>query len=161
MERIIIFTDGGVRNNDKEENIGAWAYIIQVGNERTECYGVELNTKSDIQEMRACIEALKSIDNYDAFVAVHSDSSYLVNGMKKWVKTWKKNNWTRGRNNQKPILHLELWMELYELSCKFSRLRFSKVKAHSSNEGNGRADKLVNIAMNKHKATEQYDHTEL
>lgn len=151
MKKILIFTDGGVRNNDQEENTGAWAYSIMKDNkEERYDYGIHLNTETDAQEMRACIEALKSIDDYDVFVEVHSDSSYLVNGMKKWVHTWKKNGWIRGKYLPKPIRHLELWKELDELSNKFSRLRFGKVKAHSDNEGNNRADELVNIAMDEY-----------
>lgn len=149
--KIIIFTDGGVRNNDRIENIGAWAYTKQEGNETTECYEIVLNTTSDIQEMKACIEALKSVTNYNCPIEIYSDSSYLVNGMNKWIHTWKKNNWNRGKYNLKPLINLEQWKELDRLSSKFSNIRFIKVKGHSNNEGNNRVDKLVKIAMNEYK----------
>lgn len=150
MEKIIAFTDGGCRGNGKENSVGAWAYTLEhEGNEEYN-YQAESNTTNNIQELKACIEALKAIKTYDIPVEMHSDSAYVINGISGWIHNWKKNDWTRGKNNDKPIMNLELWKELDELRCKFDSVEFIKVKGHSDNEGNNNVDELVNIAMDEY-----------
>lgn len=154
MSEIVIYTDGGNRNNQSENSIGAWAYTLTHNGETRENYGVELNSTNNIQEMKACVEALRSIDEYDIPIKIHSDSAYLINGIGKtqgtgWVDNWKKNDWTRGKKKE-AIMNLELWKELDELRCKFDSVEFVKVKGHSDSEGNNRVDALVNLAMDEY-----------
>lgn len=154
IDKIIVFTDGGVRGNQNDENIGAWAYTVLQDNKERSNYAVELNTTNNIQEMKACIEALKAIEVTDIPIEIHSDSAYVINGMGKtkgtgWIDSWKDNGWTRGKKKE-DIMNLELWKELDELRCKFDSVIFFKVKGHSGNDGNEKVDKLVNMAMDEH-----------
>lgn len=48
------------------------------------------------------------------------------------------------------IMNLELWKEMHSLRNQFDEVKFVKVKGHSTNEGNNRADELVNIAMDEY-----------
>jgi ribonuclease HI len=48
---------------------------------------------------------------------------------------------------KKPVENRELWIELIEQVEKFKFLSFVKVKGHSGEPGNERADELANKAM--------------
>lgn len=144
---IIIYTDGGCRGNGKETNIGAWACYMDWKGNIKELSGVEENTTNNIQELTGVIKALEAINNKSLPVIVFADSAYVVNGINEWVAGWKKKGWRKA--DKKPILNLELWKQLDSLVNLFDDISIRKVKGHSTDVGNNRADELVNIAMNE------------
>lgn len=141
---IVIYTDGGVRGNGKDENIGGYGILMEYGDGKREIYVGERNTTNNIQEMKGVIEALKSVKTTNIPIRLYSDSAYVVNGINKWVHTWKSNNWTRKTGE---IKNLELWKEMHDLVLMQEDIKITKVKGHSDNEGNNRADELANMAM--------------
>lgn len=141
---INVYTDGGCRGNGKENNVGAWAYTIDIDGAISEDYKAVENTTNNIQELSACTNALATLIGVEAAVIVYSDSAYVVNGMNDWIKGWKSNGWKKSKGE---ILNLDLWKELDHLANQFSSIKFIKVKGHSDNKGNQRADELVNKAM--------------
>lgn len=160
MEKIEIYVDGGARGNGQLNSIGAWAYTMEYKGKEKYRYGVETETTNNKQEMRACIEALKSVKGMDIPIEIYSDSAYVVNGIgatagagKGWVDSWKNNGWTRGKKKEE-IMNLDLWKELDELRHSFDSVTFIKVRGHSGDEGNERADDLVNIAMDEYLKSE-------
>lgn len=149
MKNITVYTDGGVRGNGKENNIGAYAYYLEWnGNVKTFSAG-ERNTTNNIMEIKAAVEALKALKE-PCEVNIHSDSAYLVNAINmKWIDGWKRNGWRRKEKNKfVELKNKELWMELYELVRKH-KTKFIKVKGHSDCELNNLVDKLLNDEMDK------------
>ena len=67
--------------------------------------------------------------------------------MNSWIYSWQKNNWIK--SDKKPVENKDYWLKLIELSKKHS-IEFIKVKGHSSNKENNRADEIVNILMDEH-----------
>ena len=67
--------------------------------------------------------------------------------MTKWIYSWQKNNWVK--SDKKPVENKEYWLKLIELSKKHN-IEFIKVKGHSTNKENNRADEIVNILMDEH-----------
>ncbi|WP_438498379.1 ribonuclease H family protein [Bacillus pumilus] len=98
-------------------------------------------------ELTGAIEALKYIKTNNIYIEVYADSAYVVNGMNSWVKNWIKNNWRK--SNKKPVENKELWMELNDLVKNQASVTFLKVKGHSGNAGNEKADELANQAMDE------------
>lgn len=148
MEGIVeIYTDGGVRSNQSENNIGAYAAILSYkGHKRYLSMGFR-NTTNNIMELKAVIEGLKAMKKYDIPIKVYSDSAYVVNGINKgWVNGWKSNGWLK--SDGKPVKNMELWEELDYLISLFNEVEMVKVKAHQDNEGNNEVDALVNKTMN-------------
>lgn len=143
-DTIEVFTDGGCRGNGKENNLGAWAYTLDYNGEIYEKSEAVENTTNNIQELTACIEALKYLTGAKANINIYSDSAYVVNGMNEWVKGWKAKGWKKSKGE---ILNLALWKELDRLAISFPNIQFHKVKGHSDDTGNQRADYLVNKAM--------------
>ena len=144
-DNIIIYTDGGCRGNP---GLGAWAAILisEKHNLRLEIGESEDNTTNNRMEMKAAIKALERL-KHSHNIKLYSDSAYLVNGMTKWIYSWQKNNWIK--SDKKPVENKEYWLKLIELSKKHN-IEFIKVKGHSANKENNRADEIVNILMDEH-----------
>lgn len=148
MQEIIIYCDGGTRNNqDRDNSIGGWGVVLQYGDYTKELYGGERNTTNNIQELKGAINALTALKTTRIPVKIHCDSAYVVNGMNQWVKGWKKKGWRKG--DGKTPENVELWKRLDELSSKQDDIQWIKVKGHADNEGNNKADELANRAMDE------------
>ena len=147
MDNIIIYTDGGCRGNP---GLGAWASILisEKHSLRLEIGESEELTTNNKMEIKAVIKALERLKkSYN--IKVYSDSAYLVNGMNEWIYSWQKNNWIK--SDKKPVENKEYWIKLIELSKKHN-IEFIKVKGHSDNKENNRADEIVNILMDEHES---------
>ena len=141
---INIYCDGACRNNQNTNNIGAWAYWMECPEEhRTLCNSkAVLNTTNNKMELQAAIEALSILKEPAKFhdIFIYSDSQYLVSGMNTWRFNWQLKNW-------KDVKNANLWQELIQLSEKFPKITFIKVKGHSDNFYNNYVDTLCNNAM--------------
>ena len=144
-DNITIYTDGGCRGNP---GVGAWGAILlsEKHNLRLEIGESEEHTTNNKMEMQAAIKALERL-KHSHNIKLYSDSAYLVNGMNSWIYSWQKNNWIK--SDKKPVENKDYWLKLIELSKKHS-IEFIKVKGHSSNKENNRADEIVNILMDEH-----------
>ena len=76
-------------------------------------------------------------------------SSQLHNiiGITNWIYNWMKKGWVTSK--KEPVENKELWQRLYEEKQKFTNITFIKVKGHSDNVGNNRADALANKGMDE------------
>lgn len=147
---IVIHTDGGARGNGKENNIGGWAAVLEFQGNKKEIKGATKDTTNNKMELLAVIKALETLKTTNIPVAVYSDSSYVVNGIggkTPWINGWIKRGWKNSK--KQPVANRELWLRLYELKTKQYDIEFYQVKGHADNEGNNRADTLVNEAMDE------------
>ena len=144
-DNITIYTDGGCRGNP---GVGAWGAILlsEKHNLRLEIGESEEHTTNNKMEMQAAIKALERLKNSHN-IKLYSDSAYLINGMNSWIYSWQKNNWIK--SDKKTVENKDYWLKLIELSKRHS-IEFIKVKGHSSNKENNRADEIVNILMDEH-----------
>lgn len=145
MEKIIIYCDGGCRGNGKEDNIGGWGVYFTYKDHIKELYGSAKGTTNNIMELTACIEGLRALKKYDMPVEVMVDSAYVLNGITSWIYNWMKKGWVTSK--KEPVENKELWQALYNEKQKFKDIRFIKVKGHSDNFGNNKADALANKGM--------------
>ena len=132
----IIYTDGACIGNPGK---GGWAAIIIEPTGEREIVGFEKSTTNNRMELKAVIEALKEIE-IDSQISLFSDSKYVIDGITKWIKNWKMNDWKT--SNKKEIKNLDLWMDLDQLTTKF-KITWNWVKAHSTDEYNNKVDKLA------------------
>src|SRR5829696_421021 len=94
---IIIYTDGGCIGNPGP---GAYAAILRYGGQEKELVGRYRQTTNNRMEMRAAIVALETLSR-PCQVALYTDSSYLRNGITKWVFGWQRNGWKTA--NKEPV----------------------------------------------------------
>ena len=98
-------------------------------------------------ELTAVIVGLKMLKE-PCEVNIYSDSAYVVNAfLEGWVDSWILSNWKNSK--KKPVLNVELWQELLELT-KIHSITWNKVKGHADNEYNNRCDALATGEIAKH-----------
>ena len=132
----IIYTDGACLGNPGK---GGWAAIIIEPTGEREIVGYEKSTTNNRMELKAVIEALKEIEA-NSQISLFSDSKYVIDGITKWIKNWKINDWKT--TDKKEIKNLDLWMDLDKLTSKF-KITWNWVKAHSTDEYNNKVDRLA------------------
>ena len=76
---------------------------------------------------------------------IHSDSSYLINGITKWVKGWKSRGWIT--STKTPVQNRELWERLdatiESLEARGQNVRWQYVGGHIGVKGNERCDVIA------------------
>ena len=95
-------------------------------------------------ELLAPIKALKKIPK-GSNVQIFTDSKYVKSGITEWIHNWKKNGWKTA--NKQPVKNKELWSELDNLTNIF-KIKWSWVKAHSTNTLNNEVDLIAREAAN-------------
>ena len=137
---VTIYTDGACSGNPGP---GGWGAILMSGVHRKELNGGEAMTTNNKMELQAAIEALAALKR-PSKVDLHTDSTYVQNGIKKWIHGWKKNGWrTAGK---KPVKNAELWQKLDELRTQHE-VEWHWVKGHAGHPENERADELAREGM--------------
>ena len=134
-----IFTDGSAIGNPGP---GGWGAVVILGKRRCELSSAIPWTTISEMELVAAVEALRSLPDR-ARVELHSDSEYLINGMRTFVFRWQRQGWRNRRGNQ--LQHRELWSELIALNTRL-RIRWTWIKGHNGNREQIRADRLAYLA---------------
>lgn len=136
--QIKIFTDGASRGNPGP---GGWGSVVVVDEKVQELGGRENNTTNNRMELTACIEALKNItENSSGNITIYSDSSYVINGITKWVRGWKVNGWITKTKDE--VLNKDLWLKLIEVT-EGRNISWEYVGGHSGIAGNERCDEIA------------------
>jgi ribonuclease HI len=131
-----IYTDGACSGNPGP---GGWGAVLSYSGVNKEIYGYDLDTTNNKMELQAAIEALKTLKR-SCDINLYTDSSYLKDGVTKWIKDWQANNWIK--KDKKPVKNIELWMQLVT-EIERHTITWHWVKAHNGNIGNELADKLA------------------
>jgi ribonuclease HI len=135
-----IFTDGACRGNPGP---GGWGAVLIWGEVERELCGGEPDTTNNRMELRAVIEALKALTRPGP-VVVHTDSTYVMQGISKWIHGWKKNGWLTSA--KQPVKNADLWKALDQAVAPHT-VEWKWVKGHAGHPGNERADRLANKGL--------------
>ena len=139
-EIIEIYTDGACSGNPGP---GGWgALLTYKGTEKEICDG-EVLTTNNRMELFAAIAALETLKR-PAQVKLHTDSTYLRDGITKWIHNWKRNGWRT--SDKKPVKNADLWQRL-EKAIETHDVSWHWVKGHAGHDGNERADELARRGM--------------
>lgn len=133
---ITIFTDGASRGNPGK---GGWGSVIVRGDTVLELGGREDDTTNNRMELTAAVEALKKIDA-GSVVTLNTDSSYVINGITKWVSGWKRNGWITKTKDE--VLNRDLWEKLVDAK-EGKDITWNYVGGHSGIVGNERCDEIA------------------
>jgi ribonuclease HI len=135
-ETIEIWTDGACSGNPGP---GGWGAVMRAGDHVKELFGGDAATTNNRMEMMAVIEALTALKG-PSKVTLHVDSTYVKDGLTKWIKGWKRNGWKTA--DKKPVKNQDLWMAM-EAACARHEITWKWVKGHSGDVNNDRADALA------------------
>ena len=137
---IVVYTDGACSGNPGP---GGWGAILMSGPHRKELKGGEADTTNNRMELLAAITALEHLKRASN-VELHTDSSYLKNGITQWIHGWKRNGWRTA--DKKPVKNADLWQRL-EAAAKLHKIDWRWVKGHAGHPENERADELAREGM--------------
>jgi ribonuclease HI len=131
-----IFTDGACSGNPGP---GGWGAILRWRGEEREIWGGEKETTNNRMELMAAIMALESLKR-PIRVAIHTDSTYVKDGITKWMPHWKERNWRTA--NRKPVKNVDLWQRL-DAAIAPHTVGWHWVRGHTGHPENERADELA------------------
>ena len=131
-----IFTDGSAIGNPGP---GGWGVVVIQGKECWEMSGAHSWTTISEMELVAAVQALRSVKGR-ARIELHSDSEYLIYGMRAFASRWQRQGWRNRRGTQ--LQQRELWSELIELNISLP-IRWKWIKGHSGHRDQARADTLA------------------
>ncbi len=140
MATVEIFTDGACKGNPGP---GGWGAVIRSGSHEKELSGGEPLTTNNRMELMAAIRALETLTR-PSVVDLHTDSSYVRNGIMTWVAKWKSNGWLTSA--KAPVKNEDLWRRLDAAALEHT-VRWHWVKGHAGDPGNERADALANLGV--------------
>ena len=136
LPAVDIFTDGACRGNPGP---GGWAALIRSGEREKTVAGGEPLTTNNRMELLAAIRGLEALKR-PCRVRLHTDSTYVRDGITKWIHGWRRNGWRTA--DRKPVRNAELWQELCA-AAEPHRIDWLWVKGHSGHPENDRVDALA------------------
>ena len=136
----ILFTDGSCKTNPGP---GGWAFVLTTPDKEVISeYGYEERSTNNRMEIKAALEGLKRTPQ-GAKVTLNSDSSYVLNGIDKWIAGWRRKGFKR---NNKRIPNDDLWRALDdELAVR--TVKCVHVRGHEGNNLNEMCDMLARRAV--------------
>lgn len=173
MNTTVIFTDGSSRGNpgpggwgtvivtgDKSQ-VGASEQAQAKSRNSADINVIELgggekHTTNNRMELMAAIEGLRRVASDksqveknqgkiygDVQIKIFSDSSYVINGITKWVHGWKRNNWQT--QAKKDVLNVDLWRALDSAANEVGprNISWEYVDGHIGIAGNERCDEIA------------------
>lgn len=138
--RIEIYTDGACSGNPGP---GGWGVVLRAGEHEKELSGGEDETTNNRMELMAAIAALEELKQASA-VDLFTDSTYVREGIMKWIHNWKRNGWKTA--SRKPVKNVDLWKRLEQVMEPHD-IEWHWVKGHAGHPDNERADELARSAI--------------
>jgi ribonuclease HI len=117
--------------------------VLRYGDTDKELMGGEPDTTNNRMEMTAAIVALESLKR-PVRVDLHTDSTYLRDGITRWIHAWKRNGWKTAA--KKPVKNVDLWQRL-EAAMASHDIEWHWVRGHAGHPENERADELARLAL--------------
>ena len=131
-----MYTDGSCLGNP---GVGGWAAICVSDKDNVffKVAGSDSHTTNNIMELTAVIRGLERYGSGP--VKVYTDSKYVMDGITKWIKGWKRNGWKTSTGGT--VKNRSLWEQLDKLVTEF--VTFEWVKAHNGDRWNEEVDALA------------------
>ncbi len=153
LNRVIkIYTDGSALNNNIEEyrrsGIGVVILVLEANIiiAKEEIGKYIGNQTNNAAELLAVLEGLNALNKFYSgqVVIIYTDSNYVIKTFTEWIKWYMKHNWVTKRN--KRVKNIALIKDIYVKLLELQEVYFVKVKGHSGDKWNIRADALARRA---------------
>ncbi len=141
---IEIWTDGACSGNPGP---GGWGAVIRTNGVDVELHGGEPATTNNRMELMAAIASLEH-HAPGTKLTLHTDSTYVKDGLTKWIIGWKRNGWKTA--DKKPVKNQDLWMRL-DAAASAHKVDWRWVKGHSGHKENDRADALARLGCDENR----------
>ncbi len=135
-----IYTDGACSGNPGP---GGWGVVLRYKGTDRELAGGEADTTNNRMELMAAIQGLEALTR-PMKVRLHTDSTYVRDGIDQWIHKWKTNGWKTAA--RKPVKNVDLWQRL-EAAAAAHQVEWLWIKGHAGHPENERCDELARGAM--------------
>lgn len=139
---IVVFTDGAAKGNPGP---GGWgAIVVTPAGEVIELGGrAPATTTNNRMELTAAIEALSHLHGVPGAVAIYTDSTYVIQGIRAWIFGWRKRGWKTATGGD--VLNRDLWEQLDALALARGKggIAWHYVRGHAGTPGNERVDEIA------------------
>ena len=139
-DTVSLYTDGACSGNPGP---GGWGVLMLWNDHEKELSDGEFETTNNRMELMAAIMGLESLKR-GVTVDLYTDSTYVRDGITKWIHGWKKNGWRTAA--KKPVKNVDLWQRL-ETAIGAHTVNWHWVKGHAGHHENERADELARQGM--------------
>ncbi|HET6251335.1 MAG TPA: ribonuclease HI [Tepidisphaeraceae bacterium] len=146
LPEIDLFTDGACIGNPGP---GGWAFILRhrkSGVEKQNSGGLR-DTTNNRMEILAAVEGLAALKR-PSRVTLHSDSTYVINGLRDWMTKWKRHGFRRSIGSKVTIKNADLWQRAAPLLA-IHEMSYVWVRGHAGHPENERCDVLSVQAADK------------
>jgi ribonuclease HI len=150
MPELYAYTDGACSGNPGP---GGWG-VLMVAKEGSsviktrDLSGGTVETTNNQMELTAAIMALEALEK-PSKITIVTDSSYVKDGITKWIFAWKRNGWKTAA--KKSVKNEELWKRL-ENATQIHDVSWEWIKGHAGHLENERADELARNGMEPFKS---------
>lgn len=134
-----ISTDGACLGNPGP---GGWGAVLRYRGHEKRLSGSEADSTNNKMELTAAIEGLAALTK-PSKVVVYTDSTYVRNGIMKWVSGWQANGWKTSA--KQPVKNADLWRRLVDEEQRHD-VTWKWVKGHAGDHYNEIADTLATSA---------------
>ncbi|KAI0405846.1 hypothetical protein F4802DRAFT_560935 [Xylaria palmicola] len=175
QKKALAYADGACSDNGQQNPLAAWAAVFRppIGDNIRPCvvsgrlelkgpFGDESVATSNRAELRAAIAVLRRNDwRADGFtsVVIATDSSYLVDGATKWVRTWFRNGWKTRTGGA--VKNQDLWELLLGEVEKYKETGLEVELWKIPREMNEFADTVAKETIHKGAAPTDFENTRL
>ena len=145
MPELYAYTDGACSGNPGP---GGWG-VLMVAKEGSsviktrDLSGGTVETTNNQMELTAALMALEALEK-PSKITIVTDSSYVKDGITKWIFAWKRNGWKTAA--KKSVKNEELWKRL-ENATQIHDVSWEWIKGHAGHLENERADELARNGM--------------
>ena len=145
MPKLYAYTDGACSGNPGP---GGWGVLLLAKDGETtmktrSLSGGSAETTNNQMELTAAIMALDALERPSSITIV-TDSSYVKDGITKWILSWKKNGWKTAA--KKAVKNEELWKKL-DIATQRHEVSWEWIKGHAGHVENEEADELARNGM--------------
>jgi ribonuclease HI len=140
-QQIVVFTDGASKGNPGP---GGWGVVTLLPDGHvTELGGAASTTTNNKMELTGAIEAFRRLEHSSGRVSVYTDSTYVIQGIREWIRSWRRRGWKTAAGAD--VMNRELWEELsYLTTLRGPRsISWHYVRGHVGTPGNERCDEIA------------------
>ncbi|MCP3141447.1 RNase H family protein [Pyxidicoccus xibeiensis] len=155
----LVFADGACSGNPGP---GGWGTLIVTPDGAvTELGGHEPETTNNRMELTAVGKALRHLEKTPGPLHIHTDSTYVIQGITKWAFGWSKRGWKTAEGGE--VANAIYWKRLMALLAQrrqtFSdddaKVEWRYVRGHVGVPGNERVDEIA-VAFSKRRSVQLY-----
>jgi ribonuclease HI len=156
---ILVFADGACSGNPGP---GGWGVILVTPDGQvTELGGHEPDTTNNKMELTAVGKALRHLERTPGPILIHTDSTYVIQGITSWVYGWSQRGWRTAGGGE--VANVAFWKRLMALLAQrkqdfpgeASAVQWRYVRGHSGVPGNERVDEIA-VAFSKGQRVKLY-----